>query len=80
MDECKRDALLETISNLTTMNRIMNEQAKRIENREGILWKCFSSDEIEKRANEYDQMIEKNNRVIQACVNCLMKEYNNDMR
>ena len=56
-----------TISDLTVMNRIMNEQAKKIQNREGILWQLLSSEEIDKRTNEYDQMIGDNYKIIEWC-------------
>ena len=71
----KRDSLSATISDLTVMNHIMNEQARKIQNREGLLWKYLSSEEIEARTSYYDQLIEKNNIIIEACLKELSKEY-----
>ena len=71
----ERDALFDTISDLRLMNRIMNNQAKKIQNKEGLFWGMLSDDERENRTNEYDQMIEQNNRIIDACINKVMKEF-----
>ena len=71
----ERGSLVMIISDLTVMNRIMNEQAKKIQNREGILWQLLSSEEIDKRTNEYDQMIGDNNKIIEWCIKKLTLEY-----
>lgn len=53
----------------------MNEQAKRIENREGLYWKSLSNKEIEEKVNFYNQAIGDNYRIIETCLRKLAVEY-----
>lgn len=51
----QRDSLFETISNLSELNRIMNNQARKIELRDGEYWKMLDRDVIEEKVLEYDK-------------------------
>ena len=75
MTKEQRDALFKTISDLSEMNRMLNNQAKKIENREGEYWKRFTNEEISKKVEQYDLVIKNNGAEIALCLKELSDEY-----
>ena len=71
----ERDSIFICISELKEMNRMINNQARKIENREGKYWKNISAEEIEKKVFDYDYKIENNNNLIKYYWNKLAIEY-----